>query len=75
MELIKSNFDIKYWRSKNGEELDFVISKDNRIVAGVEAKSSNKKSNSYIAFKNMYKGIETKIVNQDNVCDLILGLK
>lgn len=74
-ELIKNNCDIKYWRTKAGSELDFVVYKDNKIVTAIEAKSSGMESKSYTDFNSMYKNITTQIIDQKNIFSILCQIK
>lgn len=67
MEFIKNDFEIKYWRDKKKHEMDFIIFKDNKIIQAIEAKSSGKHTESFVAFKRIYPDIPVKIISKENV--------
>jgi uncharacterized protein len=70
MELIKSESDIKYWKSKDQMEMDFVVQKDNKIVRAIESKISGKTSDSFKAFTRAYPEIESVVVTTETVFDI-----
>ncbi len=74
MELIKSNFDIKYWRDKQKREMDFIVYRDNKIIRAIESKMGGKYTESFYEFKKSYPDINVNIVTGDNVFDVIGGL-
>jgi len=45
--------EIKYWKTRNNQEIDFIV-KDAALFNAYEAKFSGKKSNSFRAFSNSY---------------------
>ena len=67
MELIKADLDIKYWRDKQNREMDFVVYKDNKIIAAIESKKGGKCTESFNAFRKIYANIMARIVTEDNV--------
>ncbi len=67
MELIKGGFEIQYWRDKQNREMDFVVSKDNKIVVAIEAKRSGKYTESFDVFKKSYPDIAAFIVTEETV--------
>ena len=75
MELIKSGFDVKYWRNKQNQEMDFVVYKDNKIVSAMESKKSGKYTESFKAFTKAYSNMEAHIVTEDNLFERIDLLK
>jgi uncharacterized protein len=75
MELIKAGFDIKYWRDKRDREMDFVVSKDNKIVAALESKRGGKYTESFDAFRKAYAGIAARIVTEETVFREVDSLK
>ena len=66
MESIKRNFDIKYWRDKSGNEMDFILSIDSNVFCAIEAKSGNKTGRSFAVFKSRYPGIRIVILDKSN---------
>ncbi|MCC6323382.1 ATP-binding protein [Candidatus Nomurabacteria bacterium] len=74
MELIKKEFNFKYWRDKRKNEMDFVVYKDNKIVGAIEAKSGGKISKSFRIFANKYKEIRTNLVTYGNLNKIINDL-
>jgi predicted AAA+ superfamily ATPase len=71
MELIKNEYEIKYWRDKQQREMDFVLFKDNKVVKAVEAKTSGKQTSSFAAFHQKYPEIEASIVTKEIVFDIV----
>ncbi|MFQ5584862.1 MAG: DUF4143 domain-containing protein, partial [Calditrichia bacterium] len=66
--LKKSDFltEIKYWRDKNGREIDFVIQRENFITAyEVKAKQriTRKDVSHLLYFKKNYPEVKTNLVN------------
>lgn len=47
MELMKNEYEIKYWRDKQKREMDFVLLKNNKVVQAVEAKSADRYTESF----------------------------
>ena len=74
MELIKAGSECKYWRDKRDREMDFVVYKDNKIITAVESKLSGKATESFRAFKNMYPEINTHLVTEQNVFEVVDSL-
>ncbi|MEK7634822.1 MAG: ATP-binding protein [Patescibacteria group bacterium] len=75
MELVKADFNIKYWRNKQDREMDFVVYKDNKIIVALESKIGGKHTESFNEFKKNYSGIEAKIVTESNVFEIVDFLK
>lgn len=71
MELIKSGFDIKYWRNKQNQEMDFVVYKDNKIITAIESKTSGKNTESFKAFSRAYPDIQTKIATKETIFEIV----
>ncbi len=67
MESLKKGFECRYWRTKLGQEMDFVMYKDNKILAALEAKVGGQYTKSFGAFKNTYKEISAHLVTPENV--------
>ena len=63
-ELIKAGFAPKYWRTKTGAEVDFIVEKDNEIIP-IEAKldAGDKIERSMRSFIDMYKPKRAFIVS------------
>lgn len=65
-EAFVNHFDVFYWRDGN-DEVDFILKKNNKIIA-IEAKSN---SESYTAgierFRNLYKPTATIIVGENGI--------
>ncbi|MDO8668625.1 MAG: ATP-binding protein [bacterium] len=75
MELIKAGFDVKYWRDKQNREMDFVVYKDNKIIAAIEAKRGGKYSESFNTFKRLYADIEASVITEETVFSAVDSLK
>jgi len=71
MELIKAGFNIKYWRSKQGMEMDFVVYKDNKIITAIESKKSGEYGESFGDFGKNYPDIKACIIKEDSVFEII----
>lgn len=71
MELIKSGFDIKYWRNKRDQEMDFVVYKDNKIITAIESKMGGKYTKSFKTFARAYPDIQTKIITEETIFEII----
>ncbi|MEK7586780.1 MAG: ATP-binding protein [Patescibacteria group bacterium] len=67
MELIKKGYEFKYWRDKQKHEMDFVVSRDNKVIGAIEAKSRGYGGDSFRSWQKTYPDIDTTIVNQDNI--------
>ncbi len=67
MEFIKKDSEIKYWRDKNKNEMDFIIFKENKILKALEAKIGGHKTKSFNVFQNKYKYIKTEMVSVENL--------
>lgn len=67
MELLKKGLDCRYWRTKLGQEMDFVISQDNKIIAALEAKIGGQPTKSFNTFQKSYKDISAQLVTSENV--------
>jgi hypothetical protein len=67
MELIKKNYEIKYWRDKNGNEMDFVIFDDNKLLKAVESKMGGYITKSIKVFQDKYKDVKVEIISPDNL--------
>jgi len=67
-ELVKLGLELKYWRTKSGAEIDFVIEKDKEIIP-IEVKLSNpdKIERSMISFIKEYKSKKAFIIFYDGV--------
>lgn len=75
MELIKAGFGIKYWRNKQGMEMDFVVHEDSKLVVALESKVSGKSTKSFDYFKKLYPQIISKIVTEDTVFETVDSLR
>jgi len=75
MELIKKDFDCRYWRTKIGQEMDFVVYKDNKILTAIEAKSGGQYTKSFSAFQNSHKDIGANLVTSANVFQILDKLR
>jgi predicted AAA+ superfamily ATPase len=71
MELIKHEYEIKYWRDKQKREMDFVLFKNNKVIQAIEAKSSGKPTLSFVAFQQKYPQIEAAVVTRGTVFDIV----
>lgn len=71
MELIKADFDMKYWRDKQNREMDFVVYKDNKTIKAIESKMSGKYTDSFDAFIKAYPDIPASVVTEDNIFETI----
>ncbi len=71
MEFIKKGFEIKCWRSKQKQEMDFVLFENNKPIKAIEAKSSGKKTDSFRAFVKNYPQIKASIANWENAVEVI----
>ncbi len=75
-ELIKLNdyynlrYQMYYWRTKQGSEVDLILEKDNKLKA-IEIKTYQK--NFSKAFLNTYRQAQTFVVTLNNVESLLLG--
>jgi uncharacterized protein len=67
MELIKNDCEIKYWRDKNQNEMDFVVFKDNNIIKAIESKIGRYTTRSVKVFQDKYKDVKVEIVNMENL--------
>lgn len=74
MELIKKDFDCKYWRDKRGREMDFVVYRGNKIIRAIESKLSGKFTASFYAFQKMYPEIDGCVVTAEDVFGTIDSL-
>lgn len=64
-QLVRTGFDLYYWRDKNNE-VDYVVKKGRRIWA-IEVKSGRKKSNNGLfEFKNQFKNVTCVYITQEN---------
>ncbi len=66
-ELIKNEYDLKYWRTKSKAEVDFIIEEKGKVIP-VEAKSNLKKpkfTKSFISFLEKYKPKESFVFSED----------
>jgi predicted AAA+ superfamily ATPase len=75
MEVFKQGLDLKYWRDKQGREMDFVVYDENRILKALEAKRSGRSTESFKAFIDKYSEINAKIVTEENVFEVIDELR
>jgi predicted AAA+ superfamily ATPase len=75
MEVFKQGLDLKYWRDKQGREMDFVVYDENRILKALEAKRSGRSTESFKAFIDKYSEINAKIVTEVNVFEVIDELR
>ncbi len=71
MELIKSGHTVKYWRDKQGREMDFVVFKDNKVVKAIESKKGGKYTESFHSFVKAYPRIEATIISEENLFETI----
>jgi predicted AAA+ superfamily ATPase len=65
IELLKKNYDVRYWRTKHGAEVDFIIEINNKIIP-IEVKSNLKNenlTNSLISFITKYKPEKAYVVS------------
>lgn len=65
--------EIKYWRDKNGREVDFIVEKDRELMAyEVKCKTYIKRKDlsNLLFFKNLYKEAQLFLVNIEPVEDL-----
>ena len=67
MELLKNEREVKYWRNKQGKEMDFVVFQNNKAERALEAKSSGKYTDSFSTFRNRYPEIPAHIITSENV--------
>lgn len=70
-EIIKSETDLKYWRTKSKAEVDFVVEKDGKIIP-IEIKSELKSprlTKSYMSFLNKYNPEHRLIFSRDLFID------
>lgn len=75
MELIKREYEIKYWRDKQKREMDFVISSNNKVVQAIEAKSADRHTESFQEFVARYPQIKSDLVSKNTVFNLLAELK
>lgn len=75
MELIKANFEIKYWRDKQNREMDFVVYKDNKIITAIESKRGGKHTESFNTFRKAYTDIAARIAAENTIFRIIDLLK
>lgn len=75
MELIKANFEIKYWRDKQNREMDFVVYKDNKIITAIESKRGGKHTESFNTFRKAYTDIVARIAAENTIFRIIDLLK
>lgn len=65
--------EIKYWRDKNGREVDFIVEKDKQLMAyEVKCKTNIKRKDlaHLLFFKNLYKEAQLFLINIEAVEDL-----
>ena len=58
-EIIKNDMELKYWRTKAGAEVDFIIEKENRKIP-IEIKSCLKEAKITKSFRNFLKAYNPK---------------
>ena len=75
MELIKSGFDIKYWKDKQNREMDFVVYRDNKVIGAIESKKRGRYTESFNAFRKSYPDISARIVTEDTVFETVDSLR
>ena len=69
------NFNIRFWRTKQGAELDFVLEKENSVLA-IEVKSdlrSDKLTKSFFSFLNKFKPSQALVINLGFCGERIVG--
>jgi predicted AAA+ superfamily ATPase len=68
IELLKKGYDLKYWRDKRDNEVDFILFRDGSLMKAVECKTNNTLSTtSSRSFKNSYPDIELLFLNKANI--------
>jgi len=62
---LNSGYSINYWRTKQGSEVDLVLSKTNNLF-GVEIKLGKQRASGLTALTNHYPKAQTKIITSEN---------
>jgi len=61
----RSNYNLNYWRTKQGSEVDLVISSPNKLF-GIETKLGTERASGLAAFINHYPQAAAKVISSKN---------
>src|SRR3989344_6290652 len=61
---LKTGFDLHFWRTSQGSEVDLVLSRENKSLIGLEIKLFKKRPSR--AFANRYKNAQLGIITSEN---------
>ena len=61
---LKTGFDLHFWRTSQGSEIDLVLSRENKTLLGLEIKLFRKRPSK--AFINRYKNAKLGIITSEN---------
>ncbi|MCL4383766.1 DUF4143 domain-containing protein, partial [Candidatus Marsarchaeota archaeon] len=75
IELLKLGYEINYWRTKSGAEMDFVIHTNNGQIIPIEVKLSGSKAlgKSFYSFLNEFKPEKALVITFNEFSEMQLN--